>query len=63
MKERDQLKNPGIHRRIILKWILGKRFGVYGFVSLPQGRDQWWALTNIIMNVLVPKSTGNFLTS
>jgi hypothetical protein len=30
--------------------------------QLVQGRDQWWALVNMIMNFWVPLKAGNFLT-
>jgi hypothetical protein len=28
-----------------------------------QDKDQWCALMNMVMNLWVPKNTGNFLTS
>ena len=33
------------------------------WVELAQDRDRWWALVKAEMNVVVPYSTGNFLTS
>jgi hypothetical protein len=53
MKERDNLGDPGIDGRIILRWIFRK--WVYGlWIDLAQDRDRWWALVNAVMNLQVP---------
>jgi hypothetical protein len=36
--------------------------GSWDWIKLAQDRDRWWAL-NVVMNLQVPYSAGNFLTS
>jgi hypothetical protein len=38
------------------------RFEGVDLMHLVQDRDQWWDLLNMVMNLRVPKKTGNFLT-
>jgi hypothetical protein len=33
------------------------------WIGLAEDRDKWWALVNTVLNLLVPKSNGNFFTS
>ena len=34
-----------------------------GCIGLAQDRDRWWTLVSAVMNLGVPRNTGNFLTS
>jgi hypothetical protein len=38
-------------------------FGVMDWIELGQERERWWTLVITVMNLRVPKITGNFLTS
>lgn len=47
------LLSPLRFSRKILKCILITRKGV-DWINLAQGRDQWWAVVNVVINHLVP---------
>jgi hypothetical protein len=55
VRKRDDLKDPGVDGRIVLKWILKKwdRVAV-DWINLAQDRDRWRALVNAVMNLPVP---------
>ena len=38
-------------------------WGCTDWIDLNQNRDRWWALVNVVMNLLVQYNAGNFLTS
>jgi hypothetical protein len=59
LKGRNHLEDPGIDRRIILRWIFRKwaRRG-RNCTDLAQDKDRWWALVNSIMNLHVPLNMG-----
>ena len=54
LRERDHLGDPGVDRRIILRWII-KEVGCGGmdWIELAQDRDRWRALVTAVMNLRV----------
>jgi hypothetical protein len=46
-------KDPAVDGRIILRWISGSGMGSWDWIDLAQGRDRWWALVNVLMNLHV----------
>jgi hypothetical protein len=52
---RDHWEDQGVGGCTILKWIL-REIGFDGmhWIDLAQDRDQWMALVNTVMNLLVP---------
>jgi len=55
MKERDHLEDPGVGRRIILRWIFMTWYvGGMDWIDLAQGRDRWRAALYAVMNLLFP---------
>jgi hypothetical protein len=46
----------------MLEWILGIRDGM-DWIYLAQDSDKWRALVNTVVNLWVPKRTGNLFTS
>ena len=61
--ERDNLEEVSVDGRIILKWIFNKWKGSKDWIDLAQDTDRWRSLVNAVMNLRVPESPGNFLTS
>jgi hypothetical protein len=49
LRNRDHLEDPGINGRIIFKWIFKKWDGGVDWIELPQGRDRWQALVNMLL--------------
>jgi hypothetical protein len=52
-KERDHWEDQDMGGWIILKWILD-RMGCIDCIDLAQDKDQYRALVNTVMNILVP---------
>jgi hypothetical protein len=57
------LEDPGVGRRIILKWIFEKWDGDMNWMDLAQDRNRWRAVVNAVMNLRFSKMRGNFLSS
>jgi hypothetical protein len=55
LRERDNLGNPGVDGRIILRWIFRKwDVGGMDWIELDQNRDRWRALVNVVMKLRFP---------
>jgi hypothetical protein len=63
LREGDYLKDPGVDRRIILKWIFEKWHGGMDWIDLGQDRGRWRIVVKAVMNLRVPQYAWNFLTS
>jgi hypothetical protein len=48
------LGDPGVDRRIILKFIFKKWVGGMDWIELAQDTDRWRTLVNAVMNLRVP---------
>ena len=51
--ERDNLGEPGVDGRIILRWIF-RKCDVGVWTGLAEDRDKWRALVNAVRNLRVP---------
>jgi hypothetical protein len=54
VRKRDNLGDPVVDDRIILKWIFEKWDGGRYWIVLAQDRDRWWSLVNAATKLRVP---------
>ena len=52
-EEKDSLENPGLVKRLILKYILRKQHKGVEWINLAQDRDRWQAFLDVVMNLRV----------
>jgi hypothetical protein len=56
LKERDQSQVPDFDDRIILKYILKKKFGNVVLGRVTQNRGRYWAVENTELDLWVPQN-------
>jgi hypothetical protein len=54
LRKGDNLGEPGVDGRIILKWIFKKWDGSMDWIELAHVRDKWRAVVKAVMNLRVP---------
>jgi hypothetical protein len=54
LNREDHLEALCLDGRITLQWILEKGWEHVDRIHLAQGRSQWWAVVNTIMNLHFP---------
>jgi len=54
LRKKDNLEEPSVDGRIILRWIFKKWDGGMDWIDLDQDRDRWRALVNVVMNLRIP---------
>jgi hypothetical protein len=60
LREGNDLQDPGVDGRIILKWIFKKWKGGMDWIDMAQDRDRWRAVVSVVMNLRVRQNAGNF---
>jgi hypothetical protein len=54
VRDRDNLKDPGIDGRIVCRWIFRKWVRGMDWIDLAQDRGRWWELLNAVMSLRFP---------
>jgi hypothetical protein len=54
LKGTNNSEDLDVDGKLILKWILRKRWEIVEWMHLAQDRDQWLALVNMTMNIRIP---------
>jgi len=64
LRERDQMEDPGVDGRTILRLIFRNwDGGSMDWMKLAQDRDRWLACVNEVKNIRVPQNARNFMIS
>jgi hypothetical protein len=50
----EQLEDPGVDLRIILRWVFMNMDGGVEWIYLAQDRNRWRAVINAVMKLRVP---------
>jgi hypothetical protein len=59
VKERVHVKNVGVDRMTILKWIFAVGWECVDWIDLPQDRNKLRAVVKTVMNLRVSQNAGN----
>jgi hypothetical protein len=62
-EEGDHLEGLGVERRVILKYILIETgLEIANSIQKTQDMGKFWAVLNVVMNILFPRNAENILT-
>ena len=62
VRERANLENLGVER-IMLKWIFRRSVGCVEWIGLAQDRENWRAYVKTVIDFLILRNKGDFVTS